>query len=294
MATVVVRPHIICRVRCPSLPVFVFAMSLCAEASAHHEAIFGPQSSLILSPPGFVSAQAYTRRLGPDGRQQSTFVLSGGVTPWRAVPLSIAVTVPVSVERENGATRTGFENMVLGLRYRFDFEELQRRWDKDGNYVMALAAVEPPTGTMDYKAFHGPTNYLGAMLTNLEKGYFGVSFFALYRREGTAPDGEKKGDELTFGGGVAFTPWGEPGRILSLQLGVSEENRLPSRIESGVLPGTGGYEVMLSPAIVGSFHPNVQVFALCSLPVAERMRDPEARARWRAGLGIVYMFQAED
>jgi hypothetical protein len=272
---------------------FLSMTAVATLASAHHEAIFGPQSSLILSPPGFVSTQAFTKRLGPNGRQETTFVLSGGVTPWKQVPVSFALTVPASVATENGSVHKGMENLVLGMRYRYDFEGLQRSWGKDGNFVMAVGAVEPPTGTMDYKALHGPTNYLGAVITSLECGYFGASFFTLLRREGTDSAGEKRGDELIFGGGLALTPWDNPGRMLSFQLGFSEENHLPARTSAGATAGTGGYEVMLTPAVVGSPHRHLHLFALFSLPVFEGMRDPDERARWRAGAGVTWLLEAE-
>src|SRR5262249_54908439 len=72
------------------------AASLCAApAYAHHEAIFGPQSSAVLSPGTFLSAQVFDRETGRDddkGRE-TTAVFSVGFRPSKH-PLSIAVVVP--------------------------------------------------------------------------------------------------------------------------------------------------------------------------------------------------------
>jgi hypothetical protein len=60
---------------------------------AHHEAIFGPQSSLVLSAPAYVSIQAFTRRLGTEHNhlQETTALLSVGFSPWEGIPPKINV-----------------------------------------------------------------------------------------------------------------------------------------------------------------------------------------------------------
>jgi len=278
-----------------SLAIALVVVTAASSASAHHEAIFGPQSSLVLSAPGFVSTQVFTKNLGTSGQtsQETTFVLSAGVSPFRTLPVSFALTLPASLVRDGGQTRKGLENAVLGVRYRFDFEELQRRWGKDGNSVTAIGGVEPPTGTMDYKALRGPFNYIAAAITSFEAGVFGTSFFTLYRREGADSSGDKKGDELIFGGGVAYTPLDEPGRMLSFQLGMSLENHRRSVVAGQTFSASGGYEWVLTPAIVGRPHPHFQLFGLFSLPLSEGMRDVAERSRWRAGFGVVYLLDAE-
>ena len=239
--------------------------------------------------------QGFTKNLGVAGQtsQETTFVLSGGITPWSSVPVSFALTLPASVISDSGTVRKGLENAVLGVRYRLDFQELQRQWGKDGNFLMAIGAFEPPTGTMDYSALHGPFNYLTGAIISLERGVFGTSFFTLYRREGTDSAGDKKGDEVIFGGGVAYTPLDHPGKMLSFQLGMSEENHRRRVAGGQTIADSGGYEWMLTPAIVCSPHPHVQLFGLFSLPLSEGMRDQSERSRWRAGLGIVYLLEAE-
>ena len=224
-------------------------------ASAHHEAIFGPQSSLVLSAPGFVSTQAFTKNLGTEQRsQETTFVLSGGI---------------------HQSAASGSD---------------QKRRRSDGH-----RAVEPPTGTMDHSALNGPFNYVSAAITSLERGAFGTNLIHAVppRRQRHRRRQEGKGDELIFGGGVAYTPLDHPGRMLSFQLGMSEENHRRSVLSDQTIAESGGYEWMLTPAIVGSPHPHVQLFGLFSLPLSEGLRDPAERSRWRAGCGIVYLIDAE-
>ena len=76
-------------------------VSLCLApglALAHHEAIFGPQSSLVLSAPALASLQSYSRRLGSGdtSKQESTLLHSAGVTPIARVPLSFTAILPAS------------------------------------------------------------------------------------------------------------------------------------------------------------------------------------------------------
>lgn len=61
---------------------FTIAAALCAAiaapAEAHHEAIFGPQSALVLSGSRYFTAQVFTRQTGPkDERVQETIVSDG-------------------------------------------------------------------------------------------------------------------------------------------------------------------------------------------------------------------------
>jgi hypothetical protein len=51
-----------------------------AVIDGHHEAIFGPQSSLVLSADRFVSLQVFTRELGPSDAKtnETTTLVSAG------------------------------------------------------------------------------------------------------------------------------------------------------------------------------------------------------------------------
>src|SRR5512141_578463 len=72
-------------------------------AAAHHEAIFGPQSSLAFGNPGFLSAQFFARRQGSFAqfKQEYTFLVSGGITPLEEFPLGIVAIFPWSYEYES-------------------------------------------------------------------------------------------------------------------------------------------------------------------------------------------------
>jgi len=76
-----------------------------AVADAHHEAIFGPQSSLLYSPDRFVSLQVFSRQTGTSGQktQETTGVISGGVNPVQGLPVTVTAIVPYSgpVDRDS-------------------------------------------------------------------------------------------------------------------------------------------------------------------------------------------------
>jgi hypothetical protein len=97
----------------------VGVLALGGVARAHHEAIFGPQSSLVLRAPAFVSVQTYTRGLGPAGArtEETNLLVSAGLQPVASVPLSFTAIVPASyITGPNG--KIGLEDMVLGARWR--------------------------------------------------------------------------------------------------------------------------------------------------------------------------------
>ena len=102
--------------------------SVVPPASAHHEAIFGPQSSLLYSLDRFVSVQVFSRQTGIAGQktQETTGVLSGGMNPVQGLPITVTAIVPYSLinQLDAGSSRSGFEDVVLGARYRYDLSPL--------------------------------------------------------------------------------------------------------------------------------------------------------------------------
>ena len=108
--------------------ILVFGLStvaLAAPARAHHEAIFGPQSSLVLSAPTFASVQTFSRQLGTAGArtQESTMLLTAGVTPLRSVPVSVSLALPMSsIDTLDGqaASRRGLEDAKEGRTMTLD------------------------------------------------------------------------------------------------------------------------------------------------------------------------------
>ena len=70
-------------------------------ANAHHEAIFGHQSSLVFSAPGYLSTQLFSRNIGApnDKVQEKTGLISGGYSPFTGIPLSFMAIQPTPTSR---------------------------------------------------------------------------------------------------------------------------------------------------------------------------------------------------
>ena len=135
-------------------------------AFAHHEAIFGPQSSAVLSASRFASAQVFTRDTGrdPDRRRQTTTVFSGGLQPFKR-PLSVAVVVPVSFigSTPGVSSRTGVEDVLISARYRVESERFTNALNLDESYFMAVGGLELPTGTVDHEFGRGAVGAISAV-----------------------------------------------------------------------------------------------------------------------------------
>ena len=268
----------------PALPAttsVALAVALTAlPAPAHHEAIFGPQSSLVMSAPAFVSAQLFSRRLS-DARQESTLVLSGSWTPLREVPLSFTAIAPFSLIDGGGLpAASGPEDAIVGARYRFDLSGLQGATGKDGNFLLGMGALERPTGSMDHPAFDGPLGSLAAALWSGEVGSFSAIAYGFYRHPGGSSDARP--NTLFLGGGVAWTPFDDPAteRLFSVQLGYSHERSFSSSV---------GTAEVLHPTLVFGPGGRVLAFAVVSIPVAHTGKIGE-QDRWRAGGGAVFLF----
>ena len=271
-------------------------VALAAPARAHHEAIFGPQSSLVLSAPSFASVQTFSRQLGTAGArtQESTMLLSAGVTPFRSLPLSVSAALPMSsIDTLDGAdgSRRGLEDAILGVRYRLDLAGLQERFGKDGNYVMGMAAVELPTGSVDHAAFHGPLDGMVAATVGIERGPLSWNGYGFYRGHGRDAGGARAGHNLFAGGGMAYTPFDDPARerLVSLQLGLSYEMYGRSTVDGAAVPDTGGRGLYLHPTVVWGPGGRVLLFGTTSLPVFEAYRNAADNNRWRAGAGIIFL-----
>src|SRR5260370_23431756 len=150
-----------------------------AVASAHHEALFGPQSSLAIESQGFVSLQTHLHAYGINRQQtmETTTMLSWGLQPIADLPLGLVRTGPFSAC--DGCLR--MENTLFATQYRFDFTGLQRAGGKDGNFALVSVAPELPTGNKDYSPFKGPFNFIGAAMVRLEKGAWSSVALAYYR-----------------------------------------------------------------------------------------------------------------
>src|SRR5258708_6454627 len=122
---------------------FVAALSLAsswpAAAWAHHEGSSDRSHRSRSKSSGFMSVQAHTHVFGTGAAwdRESTYIVSGGITPFRGVPWSIAIVQSFTVDtaRSPIALRSGpfsscegclaAENTLLSNSYRFDLSGLK-------------------------------------------------------------------------------------------------------------------------------------------------------------------------
>ncbi|MGH2568529.1 MAG: hypothetical protein ACRDGA_09335 [Bacteroidota bacterium] len=270
------------------------SLFLPATGRAHHEAIFGPQSSLMLSAKRFVSLQFYSRQTGiaRQRTQESTGLISFGFTPVENLPLAITMIFPYSRIQalDAGGKQSGVEDAVLGLRYRYDLDGLNRRWNSEGNFLMAMAAVEVNNGSIDHPAWQGPTDLMVGVLGSFERDEWSTIGYAYYRHHGRNVDDSRAGYNLFLGGGLAYTPFEDhnTGRLISYQLGVSYEIYGTDDFASGKDMTTGGKGLLLHPTVVYSPGQHVLFFGQVSAPVWQQYRAELDRDRFRVGVGVVY------
>jgi hypothetical protein len=278
-------------------------LSASRRAAAHHEALFGPQSSLAVESEGFVSFQAHEHVFGLKDTydQETAYIVSAGVTPFRAIPWS--VTLVQTYTYENARTPQGNqtgplsscagcverENLLASTSYRFDFTGLQRATGKDGNFALVSAAIEPPTGEKDYAPLHGPMNYIFAAMAGVEWSHFAAVGLGYYRLDTPDSMGSKKGNNWLAGIGFAYTPVDERDRMLSVQMGLAAEVHDPDVIGGAGLV-SGGWEVLASPTVVWAPAARTRFFLYASLPLFEDYEADYQVDLWRAGLGVIYSF----
>jgi hypothetical protein len=279
------------------------SLSSSQRAAAHHEALFGPQSSLAVESEGFVSLQAHEHVFGLKDTydQETAYIVSAGISPVRHVPWSVALVQTYTYEntRTPQGDQTGplsscggcvaRENLLASTSYRLDFTGLQRATGKDGNFALLSAAIEPPTGEKDYAPFRGPTNYIFAMMAGIEWSHFSAVGLGYYRLNTTDDMGSKKGNNWLAGLGFAYTPVDEPDRMLSAQMGLAAEVHDPDVIGGANLV-SGGWEVFASPTVVWMPAARMRFFLYVSLPVAQDYKADYQVDLWRAGLGVIYSF----
>ena len=160
------------------VPIFLaLALLSSAPAYAHHEAMFGPQSSAVLSPGIFLSALVFDKETGKADkeRRETTTVYSVGFKPLKKQPLSMAFVLPVTYAggaadpNAPGAGTRGFEDMLVSARYRIDTPGVAHALGLEQSYVMGVGGVELPTGTFDHQFGKGALGEIAAGLFSLEK-----------------------------------------------------------------------------------------------------------------------------
>ena len=263
-------------------------------ASAHHEAIFGPQSSAVLSAGRFASAQVFTRDTGRDReqRRQTTAVFSAGLQPFKR-PLSVAVVVPVSFigSTSTAGARTGVEDALISARYRVESERFTEALRLDESYFMAVGGVELPTGTVDHEFGRGALGAIAAGLMSVEWRPFSLIGYGYYHHTGDYKGARESGN-VFVGTGGAWTPIDnlQTGRLLSLQVGLSHERTFAQQQNGAPLTNSGGSGVFAHQGVMVGVNEHVQLFALLSLPVRQQWRAPEDRQRFRFGAGTILVF----
>ena len=244
---------------------------------AHHEAIFGPQSTTLISQKRFVSTQYYHNREGrlPSPRSRSHIgVLSVGTDLGKS--WGVSVTLPFEAERDTaGGSETGTQDLVFGIRR---FADLG-----NGRSLMGVLTLEPPTtGTLEHNAF----GVGGGLLYAKEWEHWSVLAYGLGRTESSFETGEKRGNRLFLGGGIGYESHGWP---LGPQLGFSWERTGQSR-EAGVLsPESDTSAFLLHPTLSREIGHALQTFVVVSVPVAQGSGS-EGWQRFRVAAGMVWQF----
>jgi hypothetical protein len=270
------------------------------SAYAHHEAMFGPQSSAVLSPGIFLSALVFDKETGEGDqkRRETTTVYSVGFKPLKKQPLSMAFILPVTFAAgapdpgAPGAASRGFEDSVISARYRVDAQPVATSLHLDQSYVMGVGGVEFPTGTFDHPFGQGAFGGIAAGLFSVEKKPLAAIAYVYYHHRGVY-NGTRDSGNTFAGGGIAYTPIDdeEHGKLFSLQLGVSHEVTFQSE-ENGVpVADSGSSGVFIHPGVVFEFTPSVQFFGLISLPLSQQFNSITDRQRFRVGTGIIWIFK---
>ena len=278
------------------------AIVLCAvtPAFAHHEAMFGPQSSAVLSPGIFLSAQVFDKETGKgdEQRRETTTVYSIGFKPMKKRPLSIAFVLPATFAAgaqdpgsPDAATR-GWEDSLVSARYRFETPRVAESLGFDESYAMAVGGLEMPTGTFDHPFGKGAFGQVAAGLFSLEKRPLAFITYVYYHRRGVY-DGTRDSGNTFAGGGLAYTPIDdeEHGKLLSFQVGMSYERTFKSEENGLPLADSGGSGVFIHPGIVFDITPTVQMFGLVSLPLSQRWNSVVDEQRFRLGTGSIWILK---
>ena len=280
---------------------FVAGMVASARpALAHHEAMFGPQSSAVLSPGIFLSALVFDKETGEGDqkRRETTTVYSVGFKPLKKQPLSMAFILPVTFAAgapdpgAPGAASRGLEDTVLSARYRVDAQPIASSLHLEQSYVTGVGGIEMPTGTFDHPFGQGAFGEIAAGLFSVEKRPLAAIAYVYYHHRGVY-NGTRDSGNTFAGGGIAYTPVDdeEHGKLFSLQLGISHEVTFQSE-ENGVpVADSGSSGVFIHPGVVFEFTPSVQFFGLVSLPLSQQFNSITDRQRFRVGTGIIWILK---
>jgi hypothetical protein len=288
------------------IAVFAAALFLSRPASAHHEAMFGPQSSAVLSPGMFISLQMFDREDGQGNyrHRETTSVYSLGVKPFQTNPLSFAVVAANTREAYTyqGST-TLFEDPLISARYRVEAPGVAKALGVQESYVMGVGGLEVPLGNKDHAAGHGPFGEIAAGLFSVEKRPLAGIAYAYYHHPGGYDNGmlaqvngsnvpvTRQNGNFFTGTGIAYTPIDDDaaGHLFSMQLGLSYEKTLAMEQFGKPLADTAASAVMMHPGLVFQTNPRFQFFTLVSLPLTQQAGSLDYRQRFRLGVGTIIM-----
>jgi len=254
----------------------IVVLILPAPLDAHHEAIFGPQSTTLVSHRRFVSTQYYFINEGraPAARQHSHVpVLT--VSTALGDRWSVSASLPVEAERGGHERVTGVHDPVIGFRY---FPEA----GPNRVFITALT-IEPPASNLEHRALGtGAGVVYGA-----ERGHWSGIVYGLGRTEFSFDEGEKRGNRLFLGGGLAYETEPLP---FSPQIGLSWERVARRREHDAIEEESNTSVLMIHPTLVKTFRQErLQAFLVLSLP-AGQWSGHEGWQRFRVAAGLLWTF----
>jgi len=217
--------------------------------------------------------------LANEGRHPDPFshshigILSAGTSLGER--FSASITFPVEAERGIAEARaTGVQDLVMGIRYLPAIPL--------GQTLMGILTLEPPTGNLEHRAF----GFGGGVVYGVERAPLSVIVYGLGRTESSLEEGQKRGNRLSLGGGLAYETSALP---FSPQLGISWE-RAGRTLEDGIrIPGSAISVLMLHPTVVKEFNESFSGFFVVSLPAAQ-WSGHDGWQRFRVAAGVLWSF----
>jgi hypothetical protein len=270
------------------------SLALAAPADAHHEAIFGPQSSILLTPPAYVSLQLFSRRLGKVAPyEDATGLVSAGLAPFSQIPLALTLTLPVGYSTEEQDAHAHLDDVIFGVRYGFDLPGVAAALSLDEVEGLVSAALELPTSTGHGAVGRNVSGMLAGLLS-AERGRLSAMAFAFGVINGADAEGDRDGHELFTGLGAGYAILRSSKVSLNAQLGVAFEHRARSHINDMTIEGSGGTKWLASPTLLAQLGRSVLAFAIAGVPFAGTWRDPASEERWRVGGGLMYVWGGDE
>jgi len=244
--------------------------------AAHHEAIFGPQSTTLIAHKRFVSTQYYFVNEGQAPAESSHShigIISASTGLGRR--WSVSAALPFEIQGGSSESVQGVHDPVFAARYFADVGA--------NKMLVAAITVEPPASSLEVRALGTGAG----IIYGAERGHWSGIAYALGRTEHSFQQGQRRGNRFFVGGGVAFEAERLP---FSPQLGLSYERTGPRHEDGVALDDTRISAVMLHPTIVKTCRDErYSVFLVGSAPVAQWSGN-DGWQRYRIATGITWSF----